>query len=437
MASPLAGSVDYALAVDEDGLFLTGWLGGAATGAEVRLAGASKGDGRIELAYRFRRLDLEDAGYPGRPHGFACLAEAPGAALRASRLQLEIVEPGGARTALGIPDPVLDPVAARRDILGVLELGQASDEFLAQHVYPAIERLRRRIEPGLAIAGVRELGRVPTGAEVSLIILLDGSLDLLTPQLALLSGDPGVRDAEIILVLDAPELEPRLSELTYHLHQLYGLPMRVVTLANSAGVAYANNLGAANASGEFLLMLGSDVFPDRPGWLPTLTGALRRNGSIAAAGPKLLFEDRSVQHAGMSFERDVAGRWEKVHLHSGMPGSLPAVNESRHVPGLTVACFAIARSDFDTAGGFDPTYALGDYEDSDLCLRLQESGRECRYVPEAELFHLARRSPRAEIGPVVYNRWLFNHRWGSAVGDLMEEFRGSRPAAAAMAGGDG
>lgn len=436
MATPLTGSVDHALAVDEDGLFLTGWLGGAAAGAEVRLAGGSKGDGRLELAYRFRRLDIEDAGYPGRPHGFACLVEAPGAALRASNLRLEIVGTGGGKAALGIPDPVLDPVAARHDILRVLELGHASDTFLAQDVYPAIERLRRMIEPGLAIADVRELGRVPTGAEVSIVVLLEGSLESLTPQLALLTSDPDVRDAEIILVLDSPELEPRLSELTHHLHRLYGQPLRVVTLAQSAGVAYANNLGAANASGEFLILLGSDVFPDTPGWIPALTEPLRGEGPVMAAGPKLLFEDRSVHHAGMYFERDAAGHWEKAHFHAGMPGSLPAVNEPRRVPALTAACLAMARSDFDKLGRFDPTYALGDYEDSDLCLRLQESGRECWYVPQAELFHLAPRSSRADIGPVTYNRWLLNHRWGAAIESLMEEFQGNRPAVSSMAGRD-
>ena len=91
----------------------------------------------------------------------------------------------------------------------------------------------------------------------------------------------------------------------------------------------------------------------------------------------------------------------------------------------------VGRDEFNGVGGFDPAYVLGDYEDSDLCLRLQESGRQCRYVPAAELYHLERQSfedgvgKAAGAGRVIYNRWLFGHKWNQRIAEVMEEFGAS------------
>ena len=430
-AGEIAGGVDTAVALDDDGLLLTGWLHGAGPGAAVRLGGAAGGGAPIELSYRFRRPDVERAlGAPGTGlHGFACLAEGPGVALHTAQLRLEVVGPGGATAAVGIPEPIRDPVRGRAQVLRALELGSPSVDFLARQVYPAIERLRGRIEPGLSVAGAYERGHVPAAAEVSVVVPVYGSLDLLTPQVALLAGDPEFRRAELVFVLDSPELGDEILALTAHLETLYELPMRVVILGQNSGFAHASNVGAGHAGGEHLLFLNSDVFPDRPGWLAAMLAARNGDGGVAAAGPRLLYEDDSLQHAGMYFERDeVTGLWQNLHFHKGMPGTLPAAGEARRVPALTAACLLVGRADFEAIGGFDTAYALGDYEDSDLCIRLQQSGRSCRYEPAATLYHLERSSfttrhaEEGGSGHVIYNRWLFTHRWDERIGRLMAEF---------------
>ncbi len=69
-------------------------------------------------------------------------------------------------------------------------------------------------------------------------------------------------------------------------------------------------------------------------------------------------------------------------------------------------------------------YIIGDFEDSDLCLRLREAGAGIAYVPEAELFHFERRSIRLHAGysdtlASLYNRRLHHRRWDGAIAALM------------------
>ena len=52
-----------------------------------------------------------------------------------------------------------------------------------------------------------------------------------------------------------------------------------------------------------MLFLSPDVIADAPGWLGTLLAFKADNTDAGAVGPKLVYEDGSIQHAGMYFDR--------------------------------------------------------------------------------------------------------------------------------------
>ena len=52
-----------------------------------------------------------------------------------------------------------------------------------------------------------------------------------------------------------------------------------------------------------LLFMSPDVIADSPGWLGTLLAFKADMPDAGAVGPKLLYEDGSVQHAGVYFDR--------------------------------------------------------------------------------------------------------------------------------------
>src|SRR3546814_7393366 len=70
----------------------------------------------------------------------------------------------------------------------------------------------------------------------------------------------------------------------------------------------------------------------RSGWASSLAGALAAHPRVAAVGPKLLFEDQSLQHAGMYFARDPSGRWLNHHFHKGLPRFFAPAQVERSVP---------------------------------------------------------------------------------------------------------
>jgi O-antigen biosynthesis protein len=177
-------------------------------------------------------------------------------------------------------------------------------------------------------------------------------------------------------------------------------------------------------------LVNSDVVPTGRGWLEPLLRTLDRlsaGGRPAAVGPKLLFEDGSLQHAGLFFEQGPGGEWFNSHYWKGYPRFHPPAQVGRAVPGVTGALLCLRRQVFETLGGLSTDYIVGDYEDSDLCLRLRAAGGEIAYVPEAELYHFERQSIRDHGGytrtsACNYNRFLHHARWAPTIEALMRRF---------------
>jgi GT2 family glycosyltransferase len=255
--------------------------------------------------------------------------------------------------------------------------------------------------------------------------------DFLRVQVAAFAGDPWfVENAELIYVLDSPEHEAEVSHLLGGLHLAYGLPMRLVAMRRNGGFSAACNAGARQARGEALALVNSDVIPSRNGWLAALIAKLDRRRKVGAVGPKLLYDDGSLQHAGLYFKRDSKGVWLNHHYFKGMPSSYAPANIERPVPGVTGACIVIARELFDELGGFDESYVIGDYEDSDLCLKVRRAGFGILYAPDTALYHLERQSiskcsDYTRGAASQHNAWLQTRRWDAQIDALMQAFETS------------
>ena len=123
--------------------------------------------------------------------------------------------------------------------------------------------------------------------------------------------------------------------------------------------------------------------------------------------------------------------WTDTHYLKGLHGDLRAANIARRVPGVTAACLMIDARLYASIGGLSGVYIQGDYEDSDLCLRLAQAGRENWYFPGVELYHLEGQSYSSAERQVnfEYNRWLFNQTWSEAIRDAYATGLGVGPSA--------
>ena len=183
-------------------------------------------------------------------------------------------------------------------------------------------------------------------------------------------------------VLDSPDQREDLLALAAGLSSIYRVPFRICMLEENVGFANACNAGASVASGRLLVLLNSDVLPARHGWLHELRAFYDGTDDIGALGPKLLYEDDTIQEAGMYLHRPPGSNvWHDAHYFKCLHRSFPAANVSRPVPGLSGACLMVQPGALRATRRAARHLRQGDYEDFDLCLRLAEAGRQNWYLP--------------------------------------------------------
>lgn len=429
---PVGLAVEQILAIDERSFWISGWMhdeDGEGTVTVVSPEGA-----RVEvtkIAQRFERLDVVQfysslRGNPTRNHGFTAFFELPAPSLLTDGWVVELETSEGTGVEIRCPAVVVDPLAIRATILGELgNRGPVGGELAASHGRYALSRLQERIVAESEVDSIDVYGELPSEPVASIVIPLYKRLDFVEHQFLQFSTDPDFAEAELVYVLDSVEQKDELAKKARELFALYGLPFKVVNLTAGAGFAGANRHGIEASSAPQLLLLNSDVVPDRPGWLTTMREFYAAQEGIGALGPKLLYEDDSLQHAGLYFHRALGAElWENAHCFKGLHRDFPAANVARPVPAVTAACMLIDRERYEEAGGLPLHYVQGDYEDSELCLRLANAGYENWYLPEVELYHLEGQSYVADTRrvPSEYNMWLHSEIWGDRIEELMSDF---------------
>lgn len=257
-----------------------------------------------------------------------------------------------------------------------------------------------------ARADVRELAygpqvrfTLPADAFVSIIITFRDKVDLLRDCLDSITRLTTHDEHEVILVNNQSREESTLQ----YLAELRTNPrVTVVDFDESFNFSRANNRGAQVARGDFVIFLNNDTKVLTPDWIEQLCG-YASVPDVGAVGAKLLFDDGSIQHAGVVI--GMTGFANHVFAHEHEP-FLPAsyVRYTRNCSAVTAACMAIERQKFLELGGFDERLTLTG-NDVDLCLRLSRTGQRNVFIPTVNLFHYEK-STRSEISVAEHNKRL-------------------------------
>ena len=429
-----AAQVESIYAIDHDSFWLKGWAhdeDGALDSLVAVSPEGARGD-VLDGAYRHARIDIEESLGTGdrvakERHGFVKLLRMSSTSRLPDGWVMELHTTGGAGFEVEMPDVERSIETIRRRVLADMALERpGEDTLLREHVHPAVETIQRRLEDTVSIEAVVEVGEGhPSSPEVSVIVPLYKRIDFMEHQLTHFGRDPELREADLIYVLDSPEIADNLLDAAHALSALHRIPLRVVLMKQNAGFSGVNNAAVAIARGRRVLLLNSDVIPDRPGWLGKMSAFYEATPDLGALGPKLLYEDDSLQHAGLRFYRvPASGLWGNQHYYKGLHRSFPAVNVARAVPAVTGACLMVDRHLYEAAGGLSHAYVQGGYEDSDFCLRLIELGKQNWYMPGAELYHLEAQSfpsgPRKLV--TKYNQWLHTRLWGDRIEQVCRQY---------------
>ena len=218
-----------------------------------------------------------------------------------------------------------------------------------------------------------------TDIDFSIIIPVHNNLEFTGKCLEGIEKTKGITKIEIIIIDNASSdgTSEYLNELKTNI--------KIIRNESNENYSHTNNQGAAIAGGKYLLFLNNDTYPF-PGWLDALKKEFDENPNTAVQGAKLLYQNGLIQHAGMVFGKRAGFQESPYHAYLTADPMQPFVNKRRKVQFVTGACLAIRKDLFIETGGFDEEYIFG-WEDTDLCMKINEDDRDIIYNPECVLYH--------------------------------------------------
>ena len=270
--------------------------------------------------------------------------------------------------------------------------------------------LRRREDDADVVAGpapgdYRIVRPARTGVSVSILIPFRDEPRLLRTCVDSIAATTGLQASVELVLIDNGSSDPETLSLVERLGA--SSDTRVLTDPRPFNWAALNNAGAREARGDVLLFLNNDIEAHRSGWLAALCAqALRPD--VGAAGARLLYPDRRLQHCGLVVGLTGAAGHVLGGLDEDEPGYLRMATAARECSAVTGACLATRREVFDLLDGFDETLGV-DLNDVDYCLRAAALGFRTVYEPAAELIHheSPSRGTAGGVGDVVkfVDRW--------------------------------
>lgn len=250
--------------------------------------------------------------------------------------------------------------------------------------------------------------------KVSILIPTKDKVELLRPCVDSVLEKTSYRPFEVIIIDNgsvAPETFAYFGQIGSH------PAVRVLSFDAPYNFSAINNFAARQAAGSYLCLLNNDTEVVEPDWLTEMMRYATRP-NVGAVGAKLLYEDGTIQHAGV-----VVGVGEAAgHAHRFTPADQPGYfrqpHVSQYVSAVTAACLVVAKEKYESVGGLDEERLAVAFNDVDLCLKLQEAGWQNVYVPHAVLLHHESKSRGSDFAPERVERYraelhTLQERWGT------------------------
>lgn len=171
------------------------------------------------------------------------------------------------------------------------------------------------------------------------------------------------------------------------------------------------NLGVLESTGDMVVLLNDDILAVGQGWLEQLVAPLLEK-DVGITGARLLFEDRTLQHAGLAYCR---GHYHQAFYRTDSyePGPYGLLDLNRECSGVTAACCAVRRETFHEVGGLTEMLPAS-FNDVDFSLKVIDAGYRVLWICDIEMFHFESRSRDPVVreweNEFVDNRWGVRHR---------------------------
>jgi len=228
---------------------------------------------------------------------------------------------------------------------------------------------------------------IPTAGRV--VNIKNKKLDLILNLLDQIYSKSTYKNFEVIIVDNGDLSKEQLKKISAYKCQRISFKEKIFNISKKL------NLGAKRAKGEILLLMNDDIDKLSNNWIENMLDHFKKP-HVGVVGPKLLYPNHKIQHAGVVFS-------------NGNPEHLDKFNKNddknfyshcfvKNYLAVTGAVMMTRRNLYEKLGGYNESLAVS-FNDIDYCLRLKKLGFFSVFSPFPGLIHLesASRVPFLDI----------------------------------------
>lgn len=261
--------------------------------------------------------------------------------------------------------------------------------------------------------------------DVSIIVPMYRSKAVIKNQINLWDLEDDGLTKEIIYCDDlCPQQSAQhvLSSWEKRRHSLKGIHVgKIIQSHTNRGYGSNCNLGAKFALGKYLIFLNADVTV-LPNWIRPMYDLIDKNEDIGLVGNLQLksetgniidslgsewnWKNQRFEHIG----RSILNGEKLTQPISFNEQSLNDMQpEQREM--VTGCCFIISKDLFLKIEGYDESYKIGYWEDSDMNMAVQELNKKVYFTPKSRVIHIGGHSKSGGHEYLPENKKHFLNRW--------------------------
>lgn len=170
-----------------------------------------------------------------------------------------------------------------------------------------------------------------------------------------------------------------------------------------------NNEAVDKCKGKFICLLNNDTEIISENWLDVMVGYASQK-HIGAVGPKLLYPDDTVQHAGVILGLGGVASHAFIGHSNNDFGMYGRLRVPYNYSGVTAACLIVSKSKYLEVGGLDENLRVA-YNDVDFNIKLLNKGYYNVCTPQVMLYHFESKSRGYDTTPEKLKRFQEEHKF--------------------------
>lgn len=262
---------------------------------------------------------------------------------------------------------------------------------------------------------VYDLGSKPL---VSIIIPTKDYADTLDTCLTSLYAKTAYSNFEVIVVNNRSEEEKTFS--LFEKYQKEHKNFKVMEANYEFNYSKINNEAVKKCKGEYICLLNNDTEIISEDWLSIMVGYAMQD-HIGAVGPKLLYPDNTVQHAGVVLGLGGVASHAFIGYQKDDVGTYGRLMVPYNYSAVTAACLVVSKKKYLEVKGLDENLKVA-YNDIDFNNKLLKKGYYNVCTPQVMLYHFESKTRGFDTTPEKYNIFkkeqnYMYQKWGNLISE--------------------